>query len=59
MPVHSTRAYLDAIRVARYDRIERTGHIGLVTRPERFADLVVRFARSAGTRTGDRLRVPA
>lgn len=59
VPVHSTCAYLDAIPGARYDRIERTGHIGLVTRPERFADLVVGFARSAGTGAGVRLRVPA
>ena len=45
--VESTRAYLDAIPEARYHEIERTGHIGLVTRPERFAGVVAAFARDA------------
>ena len=59
VPVHSSRTYLDAVPGALYDRIDRTGHIGLVTRPERFADLVMRFAGSAGATAGVRLHVPA
>ncbi len=47
VPVESTRAYLDAITGARYDWIERTGHIGLVTRPDQFASVVARFANAA------------
>lgn len=47
VPVESTRSYLDAIPGARYDGIERTGHIGLVTQPDRFADVVARFANDA------------
>ena len=45
--VESTRAYLDAIPGARYHEIERTGHMGLVTRPERFAGVVADFASDA------------
>ena len=45
--VESTRAYLDAIPGARYDWIKQTGHIGLVTRPGRFADVVAQFANAA------------
>ena len=45
--VESTRSYLDAIPGARYDWIERTGHIGLVTRPDRFASVVAEFAHDA------------
>ena len=47
VPVESTRSYLDAIPGARYAGIERTGHIGLVTQPDRFADVVARFANDA------------
>lgn len=43
VPVEVTRRYLTAIGGARHAAIERTGHIGLVTRPERFAELVGRF----------------
>ena len=57
--VRSTREYLDAIAGARYDQIDRTGHIGLVTRPNRFADIVTRFAKSNHSRPGARLQVPA
>ena len=57
--VESTREYLRAIPGARYDRIERTGHIGLVTRPERFADAVTQFVASQAAATAAPLRVPA
>lgn len=56
--VDSTREYLSAIAGSRYDRIERTGHIGLVTRPQRFADAVTRFVESAAAGTPP-LRVSA
>lgn len=39
----STLEYVTAIAGARAVRLERTGHIGLVTRPERFAEIVGGF----------------
>jgi pimeloyl-ACP methyl ester carboxylesterase len=47
VPVSATRRYVDAIRGATCVTIERTGHIGLVTRPERFAEVVAEFAENA------------
>lgn len=44
--VSSTRQYLAAIRGATGAEITDTGHIGLVTRPERFAEVVGRFVAS-------------
>ncbi len=43
VPVANTREYVDAIRGARYTALEGTGHIGLVTQPERFAVAVADF----------------
>ncbi len=57
--VASTREYLRAIPGSRHDRIGRTGHMGLVTRPERFADVVTRFVESHAVRAAAPLRVPA
>ena len=65
--VASTREYLRAIPGARYDRIERTGHLGLVTRPRRFADAVTQFVQSRAADAAapshaarpDRVRIPA
>ena len=57
--VASTREYVRAIPGSRYDRIERTGHIGLVTRPQRFADVVTRFVESLAAGAAAPLRVPA
>jgi len=46
--VDSTRSYTDRIAGARHATLERTGHIGLVTRPDRFAEMVGPFVmRSA------------
>ena len=56
--VASTREYLRAIPGARYDRLDRTGHLGLVTRPRRFADTVTEFAQSHAVRAAP-LPVPA
>ena len=41
--VASTREYLTLIPGARYAMMEKTGHLGLVTKPERFAQLVGDF----------------
>jgi pimeloyl-ACP methyl ester carboxylesterase len=41
--VEGTREYVAAIDGARALTLERTGHIGLVTRPERFAEIVGSF----------------
>ena len=57
--VDSTRRYLQAIPGSRYDRIERTGHLGLCTRPERFADVVTQFVHSHALDTAEPMRVPA
>ena len=38
-------AYLAEISGARFQLFERTGHLGVVTRPERFADLIADFVR--------------
>ena len=44
VPVESTRRYVDLIRGAKYAVIERTGHLGLITRPDAFAWTVGSFA---------------
>jgi 3-oxoadipate enol-lactonase len=56
VPVRSTREYLKLIPHARIECVERTGHLGLITRPEVFSGLVAPFAADA-TRTGGRRRV--
>lgn len=43
VPVPGTREYIDLIPGARGATLARTGHIGLVTRAEAFADLIARF----------------
>ncbi len=43
VPVESTADYLDCIRGSRLVTLEGTGHIGLLTSPDRFADLVCGF----------------
>ncbi len=49
VPVAATRSYVDRITGARGVTLNRTGHIGLVTRPERFAEVVGQFvARTSG-----------
>ena len=57
--VASTREYLRAIPGSRLDRIERTGHLGLIARPERFADLVTQFVESHASNTAAPTRIPA
>lgn len=46
VPVEVTRRYLALIPGAHYARIERSGHIGMLTRPARFADIVSRFVHA-------------
>jgi pimeloyl-ACP methyl ester carboxylesterase len=43
MPVDVTRRYLDDLPSARHVVLERTGHLGSVTRPGEFADVLRRF----------------
>ena len=43
VPVESTRRYLDELRCAQHVVLEHTGHIGVVTRPVEFANVLGRF----------------
>ena len=43
VPVDVTRRYLDELRSAQHMILQRTGHNGLVTRPDEFADMLGRF----------------
>ena len=47
VPVRLTLEYLTLIPHARSATLSRTGHIGLITRPEAFANLVAPFAAAA------------
>jgi 3-oxoadipate enol-lactonase len=47
VPVAATRRYLELIPHARYEMLERTGHLGSVTRPRQFAALVGEFVNDA------------
>jgi 3-oxoadipate enol-lactonase len=46
VPVTNTRTYASLIRNARYELLEGTGHIGVLTKPERFASLISDFAHA-------------
>jgi len=45
VPAEVTRRYLTLIPGAQYVKIERSGHIGLLTRPRKFAEIVDGFLR--------------
>jgi pimeloyl-ACP methyl ester carboxylesterase len=47
VPVEATKRYLDLLPHARYAMLERTGHLGSVTRPRRFAAIVGEFVNDA------------
>jgi pimeloyl-ACP methyl ester carboxylesterase len=47
VPVASTREYVTRIRGARYEMMPRTGHLGSITQPERFAQIVTEFVHAA------------
>jgi pimeloyl-ACP methyl ester carboxylesterase len=49
VPVPSTVEYTRLIRGARYEKMNQTGHIGLITQPERFADIVSGFINATHT----------
>ncbi len=61
--VDSTRHYVRAIADAAYVQIGDTGHIGLVTRPREFADVVASFVTAHAARstssTGPTMLLPA
>ena len=46
VPVEATRQYVSLIPGAKYAIIERTGHLGLLTRPDRYAGIVSDFIGS-------------
>lgn len=46
VPTIVTRSYVTLIPNARYEMMERAGHIGLVTRPDRFSALVCGFVHA-------------
>ncbi len=43
VPVNITRLYLTELRLARHVVLKRTGHLGIVTRPEQFAEILGKF----------------
>jgi pimeloyl-ACP methyl ester carboxylesterase len=43
VPPRVSRTYLEMIRGAKYAKLEGTGHIGMVTQPGRFAEIVSSF----------------
>ena len=47
VPVETTREYIACIPGARHVIFEGTGHLGVVTRPDRFADIVCDFVDDA------------
>ncbi len=58
VPIESTRDYLKEIRGARGVVFEGTGHIGIVTRPARFAEIVGRFVDEVCQAPGSGLQAP-
>ena len=47
IPVESTREYIGLIPGVRHQMMERTGHLGLVTQPDRFARIVSDFVNAS------------
>ena len=54
VPVRATREYLTLIPHARAERVERTGHLGLITKPDLFSALVAPFVADADRAEGRR-----
>jgi 2-hydroxy-6-oxonona-2,4-dienedioate hydrolase len=46
VPVETTRRYASMINGARYELMNATGHLGVLTQPERFATLVSEFVHA-------------
>ena len=57
VPVRITRDYLRLWPHADYATIERTGHIGSITRPDTFADLVFQFTERSSSLPAQRKRI--
>lgn len=57
VPVSSTRDYLRVWPHARAVSIARSGHLGSITRPDEFAELVARFAESVPRQHEQRRRI--
>ena len=57
VPVAATMDYTRLLPHASARTLERTGHLGSVTRPEAFAELVVTFAQHCATSTNPRRRL--
>jgi pimeloyl-ACP methyl ester carboxylesterase len=46
VPVENTRRYTSLIRGAQYELMPGTGHIGVLTQPDRFADIISGFVHA-------------
>ena len=57
VPTAATLDYLHLLRDARAVTLERTGHLGSITRPETFAALVASFAQTCVASTDPRRRL--
>ena len=57
VPVRRTREYLEIWPAARIATIERTGHIGLITRPDEFTRIVATFVADSASALPGRRRV--
>jgi pimeloyl-ACP methyl ester carboxylesterase len=56
VPTVQTRQYVGRLRRARHVTLKGTGHLGIVTKPQEFADLVAKFVRDLSS---DAERIPA
>ena len=59
VPVDATREYAGLISGGRVVTLERTGHIGLVTRPQRFANIIGDFMEETAGREARSVRLEA
>jgi len=57
VPVHRTEEYVTLWPGTRRATIARTGHLGLITRPDEFARVVAPFVREMAARAAQRRRV--
>src|SRR5262249_55405598 len=47
VPVDSTKRYAELIRNSRVELMDRTGHLGVLTQPDRFARIVKEFVNAS------------